>query len=68
MVDNAPTSEATYHLVKNKNWITYIRETRLGLGVARNTGLKVSTGDIVAFTDDDVTIHPDWITRLKIAF
>ena len=68
VVDNAPTSEATYDLVKNNSWITYIRETRCGLGVARNTGLKASTGDIVAFTDDDVTIHPDWIARLKIAF
>lgn len=29
--------------------------------------LQVACGDIVAFTDDDVTVAPDWLTQLKNA-
>jgi GT2 family glycosyltransferase len=48
--------------------IQYVLEPRPGLSVARNTGIRHSTGDIIAFTDDDVSVHPDWITRLQQSF
>jgi glycosyltransferase involved in cell wall biosynthesis len=34
-------------------------ETR-GLSKARNVGIKVSTGDIIAFTDDDCIVTKNW--------
>jgi GT2 family glycosyltransferase len=35
-----------------------------GLSGARNSGVAVSTGDIVAFLDDDAYAEPDWLDRL----
>lgn len=42
----------------------YVFEGRQGLSFARNAGIRKSRGDVVAFTDDDVTIGPDWLWSL----
>jgi GT2 family glycosyltransferase len=68
VIDNAPSSDATYQLVAQMPNIRYVQEPRPGLSVARNTGIRQSKGDIIAFTDDDVTVHPDWIARLQQSF
>lgn len=39
-----------------------------GLSSARNTGLAVATGDIVAYIDDDARPDPDWLTYLAHTF
>ena len=39
-----------------------------GLSAARNAGLAASTGDIVAYTDADVRVDPDWLTYLVQPF
>ncbi|HVV89014.1 MAG TPA: glycosyltransferase [Solirubrobacterales bacterium] len=39
-----------------------------GLCGARNTGVEASTGDVVAFLDDDAVPAPDWIERLGAAY
>jgi GT2 family glycosyltransferase len=67
-VDNAPTSNATQQVVSQMPGIRYVLEPRPGLGKARNTGIRCSTGNIIAFTDDDVEVHPDWLTRLQQHF
>lgn len=68
VVDNAPSSDATRQLVAQIPEINYVLEPRPGLSVARNTGIRHSTGDIIAFTDDDVLVHPHWITQLEQGF
>jgi glycosyltransferase involved in cell wall biosynthesis len=68
VVDNAPTTDTTRQLVSQMPDTRYVLEPRSGLSVARNTGIRHSKGDIIAFTDDDVTVHPDWIARLKQSF
>lgn len=68
VVDNAPSSDATCQLVAQMPGIRYVLEPRPGLSVARNTGIRHSTGDIIVFTDDDVTVHLDWVTRLQQSF
>lgn len=40
--------------------IRSVRESRQGLSYARNAGIAAARGDIVAFTDDDVEVAPDW--------
>ena len=68
VVDNAPSDDATRQLVAQMPGIQYVLEPRPGLSVARNTGIHHSTGDIIAFTDDDVIVHPDWSARLQQGF
>jgi GT2 family glycosyltransferase len=68
VVDNAPNSDATRQIVAQFSGIQYVLEPRPGLSVARNTGICHSIGDIIAFTDDDVLVHPDWIGRLQPGF
>jgi glucosyl-dolichyl phosphate glucuronosyltransferase len=45
----------------------YLRESRQGLSIARNAGVRESRGDILAFTDDDVTVDPGWLWSLTAA-
>jgi len=68
VVDNAPRKGDVRRLVERMPGIQYVPEPRPGLSVARNTGVLASRCDIVAFTDDDVVVHPDWIARLRQGF
>ncbi|WP_249144775.1 glycosyltransferase family 2 protein [Bradyrhizobium lablabi] len=67
VVDNASRDRRTRDVALAAG-VTYIREDRPGLDVARNAGVLRATGDIVAFTDDDVLLHPHWLERLVAAF
>ena len=68
IVDNAPITDKTYQLVCDMPGVRYVKEPRPGLSVARNTGIRHSTGDIIAFTDDDVIVHPNWLVRIQQSF
>jgi glycosyltransferase involved in cell wall biosynthesis len=37
------------------------------LAASRNVGLPHYTGDIVAMTDDDAEVFPDWVAQMKRA-
>jgi GT2 family glycosyltransferase len=68
VVDNAPLSDTTRRIVSGFPEVRYCLEPRPGLSPARNTGVRLTSGSIVAFTDDDVVVHPDWILHLRRAF
>jgi GT2 family glycosyltransferase len=64
VVENRPPASNTKRVVEEHFAGTptrYFEEKRPGLSYARNTGLTHASGDIVAFTDDDVVAHKDWI-------
>lgn len=47
--------------------MTLIRTVNKSLAASRNIGLPHCTGDIVAMTDDDAQVFPDWVTQMKRA-
>jgi GT2 family glycosyltransferase len=49
-------SEIEIKLIKTKN---------KNLAASRNIGLPNCTGDIIATTDDDAEVFPDWVTQMK---
>jgi glycosyltransferase involved in cell wall biosynthesis len=42
----------------------YLFEPQQGLSCARNAGIREARGEIIAFTDDDVTVEPTWLQNL----
>ncbi|MDR1240775.1 MAG: glycosyltransferase [Oscillospiraceae bacterium] len=48
---------------KNSNFIV-LNQKNKGLSQARNAGLKVSSGDYVAFLDSDDFLEPDYLKKL----
>lgn len=53
---------------KAKFPVKYIREPKLGLHFARHAGVKEAKADLLVFTDDDTTFHPNWLKSYAIAF
>ncbi len=45
----------------------YVFERQQGLSNARNAGIRESQGEVIAFTDDDVIVEPDWLWNLTSA-
>jgi len=43
---------------------TYCYEPKRRLAVARNTGIKVASGEVVVFADDDFIVDKNWIETL----
>jgi GT2 family glycosyltransferase len=72
IVDNA-SSDDTQAVVNS--WaettplkVTLVREARKGLAVARNTGVRAAHGAVLAFTDDDCRLAPDYLCTLLELF
>lgn len=45
--------------------IELVKTVNKNLAASRNVGLPHCTGDIVAMTDDDAEVFPDWVTQMK---
>lgn len=68
VVDNS-SNDNTKNVVINFNKqlpIRYIFEPRIGIPIARNTGIKNAKYDIIAFIDDDCVADKNWIKNLHI--
>lgn len=48
--------------------VRYEFESSQGLSYARNRGLKAAKGIVIAFTDDDCLVDPNWIAALWSEF
>ncbi|TFB84419.1 glycosyltransferase [Cryobacterium algoricola] len=70
VVDNAPATHETRDLLASEfaGRVRRIEEPVPGLSQARNTGLRNALGELVAFTDDDVTVDPFWLHALATGF
>jgi glycosyltransferase involved in cell wall biosynthesis len=72
LVDNNShddTRAAIHKFAKTAKFpVRYIFEGQQGRSAALNTGIAAAQGEIIAFTDDDVLLHPEWLSNLTRAF
>jgi GT2 family glycosyltransferase len=71
VVDNAPTSNAVRAFADawhEDRPLRYVLESRPGLSWARNAGIAASSGEIVAFLDDDEEPDSQWLAGLACSF
>jgi cellulose synthase/poly-beta-1,6-N-acetylglucosamine synthase-like glycosyltransferase len=67
VVDSAPQDAVAFEIARR--WgVLYVMEPKVGLSRARNLGVRVSTGEIVAFLDDDAVPDPNWLQNLAAEF
>ncbi len=48
--------------------VRYLRTDTVGVSHARNLGLAAARADMVAITDDDCTVPPDWLSVMAAVF
>ena len=65
---NDGSRDATGDLARRHAGVTVLDIPNGGLSAARNVGLEHAAGDIVAYTDGDVRVDPDWLTHLVRPF
>ena len=68
VVDNAPANEQTRHIVERYPSMRYIAEPMPGLNRARNRAIAEARSEIVAFTDDDVSVDRGWAAAIGRLF
>lgn len=57
---NDVTQEAVSHFLHDQR-LWYVRSPTIGQGRSRNIGLKMAGAPIVAYTDDDCLVPPNWL-------
>ena len=60
--DTQTVARALVHEHQGK--VAHVLETQQGNAHARNRGVQIARGAIVAFIDDDVTVESNWLTSL----
>jgi GT2 family glycosyltransferase len=64
LIDDGST-DTTAQVASQRAWVRCIRHSgNYGLSAARNSGLAIASGEIVAFTDADCRADPDWLYYL----
>jgi GT2 family glycosyltransferase len=64
IVDSCPSDDKTKCLVSQFPQLIYVLEPCPGLSIARNCGIRASTQEFIAFTDDDAEADPLWLPNL----
>ena len=70
VVDASPGTETRVMVAGDFPWVTYLRNER-GAGstaTSRAIGVRASSGDVIAFLDDDAYAEPDWLEQLLVPY
>jgi len=61
IVVNGPSADGTTGMVRNRDDVDVLVEVSArSVNVARNAGIEVATGDVIAFVSDDLRIEDSW--------
>jgi L-malate glycosyltransferase len=66
-VDNGSSDDSLKIMTERAKRLrmTVLSEPRRGKNVALNAALPLANGDIIAFTDDDIILSPDWLVCIE---
>jgi GT2 family glycosyltransferase len=56
-----------FQSVPHSTHIRLVQTVNRNLAVSRNVGLRHCDGEIIAMTDDDAEVFPDWVAQMKRA-
>ena len=63
------TREVIHNFARTATFpLHYIFEEQQGRSAALNSGIAAAKGEVIAFTDDDVLLHRDWLANLTRTF
>lgn len=65
LVVDAKSTDNTARVASSYKNVTVIEEEHKTIGYARESGLKKSSGDVVAFTDADTIVPTDWLSSIE---
>jgi glycosyltransferase involved in cell wall biosynthesis len=68
VIDHNPALEAEMRTLEREGLRVVANAGEKGLADARNTGLKLAQGDIIAFIDDDATADEAWLEELVVCY
>lgn len=71
VVDNNSTDrtrEVIEARLRNHEHLRYVFEPAQGLPQARNAGILAARAPVIAFTDDDIIVAPEWVATINRAF
>jgi glycosyltransferase involved in cell wall biosynthesis len=66
--ERGPLQEATERAAQGDPRIKYLHLDRRGVSSARNAGIAATSGDLIAFLDDDCEAREDWLAELDACF
>jgi glycosyltransferase involved in cell wall biosynthesis len=61
IVVNDGSTDSVPEIAARYPYIRYHAQKNRGLSVARNVGMELALGEIIAYTDDDCFADPDWL-------
>lgn len=64
-VDNGSTDRSP-EIVRRYPELTLMRDPRPNVYAARNKALAIARGEIIAFTDADCEVSPDWLSQIHV--
>jgi GT2 family glycosyltransferase len=62
------STDNTAEIAASYDGVSVIETPRRGLAAARNSGMRASRGEIIAYIDDDAIPDPDWLQHLARSF
>jgi len=65
---DAPASQLAIAAIGSDPRLRWVATDTRGLSASRNIGISVTSSPLIAFTDDDCRVPPDWVSRLRAAF